>query len=81
MLIEEAINSKLSTKRFKSRWGYWMVGTDGIQREIPHLMEKKIIDVDGWAIEDENLEMKLAKRGNKGKATSKNVGYPTGQYE
>ena len=32
-----------------------MVGTDGIQREIPYLMEKKIIDVDGWAIEDENL--------------------------
>ena len=58
-----------------------MVETDSIQREIPHLMEKKGIDVDGWAIEDENLEKKLAKRGNKGKAMSKHVVYTAGHYE
>ena len=41
----------------------WMLGTDGIQRELPQLMEKKSVDVDGWAVEDETLEKKLAKRG------------------
>ena len=43
--------------------------------------EWKSIDIDGWAIEDENLEKRLAKRGNKGKVMSKNVVYTTGHYE